>query len=185
VKRLFGHPVTRRTRRIARRVVVTCAVILAVMFVTTLSVDLGPALRGRAEAAATQYMERPMHIGRLSVHLWRGQFVVEDLVIEGLTPESTPFLLADRIAISMPWSTLISRRVVFDAIEMRGWRMPMAMATLGTAGRDSLLVLPSPHPPATSFRSRPRRSTICRASSTRPRPATPSRLRRAPTRGAV
>ena len=123
MKRLFGHPVTRRTRRIARRVVVTCAVILAVVFVTTLSVDLGPALRGRAEVAATQYMGRPMHIGRLSVHLWRGQFVVEDLVIEGLTPESRPFLLADRIAISLPWSTLINRRVVFDAIEMRGWRM--------------------------------------------------------------
>jgi hypothetical protein len=114
---------TRRTRRIARRVVVTCAVALAVAFVTTLSVDLGPALRARAETAASQFMGRPMHIGRLSVHLWLGRFVVEDLLIEGLTPESRPFLLADRITISMPWSTLINRRVVFDAIEMRGWRM--------------------------------------------------------------
>jgi hypothetical protein len=103
--------------------VVTCAVIFAVTFITTLSVDLGPALRARAETAATNYMGRPMHIGRLSVHLWLGRFVVEDLVIEGLTPESRPFLLADRITVSMPWSTLVTRRVVFDAIEMRGWRM--------------------------------------------------------------
>jgi hypothetical protein len=123
VKKLFGHPLTRHTRRIVRRVVATCAVMLAVAFVTTLSVDLGPAVRLRAEAAVSQYMDRPMHIGRLSVRLWLGRFVIDDLVIEGLTPSSRPFLLADRITISMPWSTLINRRVVFDEIEMRDWRM--------------------------------------------------------------
>jgi hypothetical protein len=123
VKRFFGHPVTQHTRRIIRRLVVTCAVILAAAVVTSLSIDLGPALRAQAETAASRYMGRPMHIGRLSIHLWRGQFVLEDLVIEGLTPDARPFLLADRIAVSMPWSTLVNRRVVFDAIEMRGWRM--------------------------------------------------------------
>ena len=45
MKKFLGHPITRRTRTIVRRVVMTCAVILAVTFVTTLSVDLGPALR--------------------------------------------------------------------------------------------------------------------------------------------
>ena len=110
-------------RRIARGVVVTCAVIVAVAFVTTVTVDLGPSLKGRAEKAATDYMDRPMHIGRLSVHLWLGRFVLEDIVIEGLTPADRPFLLADRISVSMPWSTLFNRRVVFDAIEMTDWRM--------------------------------------------------------------
>ena len=106
-----------------RRVVVTCAVMLAVAFVTTLSVDLGPALRARAEVAASGYMGRPMHIGRLSAHLWLGRFVIEDVVIEGLTPDSPPFLTADRIAVSMPWTSLVDQRVVFDAIEMTDWRM--------------------------------------------------------------
>ena len=114
---------TQKTRRIIRWGVVTCAVMLAVAFVTTLSVDLGPALKARAEAAASGYMGRPMHIGRLSAHLWRGRFVIEDVVIEGLTPDSEPFLVADRLTLSMPWTTLADRRVVFDAIEMTDWRM--------------------------------------------------------------
>lgn len=121
--KLLRHPLTQKTRRIVRRVVVTCAVLLAVAFVTTVSVDLGPALRARAEAAASEYMGRPMHIGRLSAHLWRGRFVIEDVVIEGLTPDSRPFLVADRIAVSMPWTSLVDQRVVFDAIEMTDWQM--------------------------------------------------------------
>ena len=123
MKKLFNHPLTQKTRRIVRRVVATCAVIIAVAFVTTVTVDLGPSLKGRAEKAATDYMGRPMHIGRMSVHLWLGRFVLEDIVIEGLEPDDRPFLLADRITVSMPWSTLFNRRVVFDAIEMTDWRM--------------------------------------------------------------
>ena len=120
---LFHHPLTQKTRRILRRLVVTCAVLLAVAFVTTVTVDLGPALKARAEAAGSEFMGRPMHIGRLSAHLWRGRFVVEGLVIEGLTPDARPFLIADHITVSMPWTTLVNRRVVFDAIEMTDWRM--------------------------------------------------------------
>src|SRR5688500_311676 len=92
VKKLFSHPLTQKTRRIVRRVMATCAVIIAVAFVTTITVDLGPALKGQAERAATSYMGRPMHIGRLGVHLWLGRFVLEDIVIEGLKPEDRPFL---------------------------------------------------------------------------------------------
>jgi len=99
------------------------AVILAVACVTTLSVDLGPALKARVEAAASDYMGRPMYIGRLSAHLWRGRFVIEDVLIEGLTPDSRPFLVADLVSVSMPWKTLVDQRIVFDAIEMTDWRM--------------------------------------------------------------
>jgi hypothetical protein len=123
LRKVLSHPITLGTRRFVRAVVATCAVILAVAFVTTLTVDLGPVLRARAETEGSRYMERPMHIGRLSVHLWRGRFVVEDLLIEGLTPESRPFLIARRIDVSMPWNTLVNRRIVFDTIEMTDWRM--------------------------------------------------------------
>ena len=101
----------------------TIACALAVAFVTSITVDLGPVLRTRAEVAGTNYLQRQMHIGRLGVHLWRGSFLVEDLTIEGLTPQSRPWLTAKRIEVSMPWSTLFSRRVVFDAIEMADWDM--------------------------------------------------------------
>ncbi len=106
-----------------RRIVATCAVILAVTFVTSVTVDLGPSLRKRAETAGTQLLKRPMHIGKLSIHLWRGSFIIGDLMIEGLTPQSRPFLVAKRIDVSMPWSTLFNRRIVFDAIQMTDWDM--------------------------------------------------------------
>jgi TamB, inner membrane protein subunit of TAM complex len=117
------HPLTRRTRRIIRAVVVTFACAVAVAFVTSITVDLGPALRARAEVAGSNYLKRPMHIGRLSVHLWRGTYVVENLGIEGMTPQARPFLTAKRIEVSMPWSTLFNRQIVFDAIEMTDWDM--------------------------------------------------------------
>ncbi len=123
MKKFLEHPLTQRTRRVLRRTAAIAAVIVAVSFVTTLTVDLGPRLRGLAERAGSNYIERPMHIGRLGVHLWLGRFVVEDLVIEGLTPESRPFLVAKRIDVSMPWSTLFTRRVVLDEIEMTDWQM--------------------------------------------------------------
>ena len=120
---VFHHPLTKRTRRIVRRIVATCAIILAVAVVTSVTVDLGPSLRQRAETAGTQLLKRPMHIGKLSVHLWRGSFIISDFMIEGLTPQSRPFLVAKRIDVSMPWSTLLNRRVVFDAIQMTDWDM--------------------------------------------------------------
>jgi hypothetical protein len=123
VKKILGHPVAQRTRVILRRAATVVAVILAVAFVTTLTVDLGPRLRGLAERAGSNYLERPIHIGRLGVHIWLGEFVVEDLVIEGLTPQSRPFLSAKRIDVSMPWSTIFTRRIVLDEIEMSDWQM--------------------------------------------------------------
>ena len=106
-----------------RAVVVTLACAVAVAFVTSITVDLGPTLRARAEVAGSNYLKRPMRIGRLSVHLWRGAYVVENLTIEGVTPQARPFLTAKRIEVSMPWSTLFDRRIVFDAIEMTDWDM--------------------------------------------------------------
>jgi hypothetical protein len=35
-----------------------------------------------------------MHIGRMEVRLWDGTYIIEDLRIDGLTPDSTPFLVA-------------------------------------------------------------------------------------------
>src|SRR5436853_4905831 len=64
--------------------VVIFAAALAVCIVTTLTVDLGPALRALAEREGSRRIERPMHIGALSVRLFNGRFVLDDFVIEGL-----------------------------------------------------------------------------------------------------
>jgi hypothetical protein len=123
LRNFLSHPLTIRTRRLLRAVVIVVAVILAVGFVTSITVDVGPALRAQAEKAGSNYLKRGMHIGRLRVYLASGKYVVEDLVIDGLTPQSRPWLKARRIEVSMPWSTLFDRRIVFDAIEMTDWDM--------------------------------------------------------------
>src|SRR6185503_13228669 len=84
---VFTHPLTQRTRVIVRRTVATLAVALAVAVVTSATVDLGPALKSQAETQGSKFIERPMHIGRLSVRLWNGAFELDDFVIEGLSPQ--------------------------------------------------------------------------------------------------
>jgi hypothetical protein len=59
----------------------------------------------------------------MSVVLWNGKYQFEDFVIEGLSPDAPPFLHAKLIRVSMLWSTLARRRVVFDDIEMSDWTM--------------------------------------------------------------
>ncbi len=113
------------------------AVILAVAVVTSVTVDLGPALKGQAERQATNFLKRPMHIGSMSIRLWSGRFVFTDLVIEGRTAESRPFLVAKLIEVSMPWSTLFNRRLVFDAIEMTDWQMYVETNPDGTVSFPS------------------------------------------------
>ena len=103
--------------------VVVLAVTLAVAIVATLTVDLGPGLRGLAEREGSKRVGRPMHIGRLGVRLFNGKFVLEDFVIEGLVPTDRPFLTAKRIDVSLTWDALFHREVLVDSIEMTDWHM--------------------------------------------------------------
>ena len=97
LRSLVSHPVTRGTRTVTRRVLMTCAVILAAAFVSSVTVDLGPALRAQAEKQGSKFLKRDLHIGRLGVWLWGGQFQLDDFVIDGLTPQSPPFLTVKRL----------------------------------------------------------------------------------------
>ena len=90
---------------------------------TFFTVDLGPSLVARAEREGSKYLERPMHIGRLSAKITPGVFVVEDLVIEGLQPADRPFLKAKKIEVSVPWWTIFSRRLIIDSVAMTDWEM--------------------------------------------------------------
>ena len=111
------------TYRRVRLIVAVLAVIVAAFLVSVVTIDLGPALKARAEAEGSKFIDRPMHIGRLGVHIARGHFVVEDLRIEGLTPEATPWLVAKRIDVSLAWKALWNREVLLDSIEMTDWKM--------------------------------------------------------------
>ncbi|HEX4914193.1 MAG TPA: translocation/assembly module TamB domain-containing protein [Vicinamibacterales bacterium] len=113
----------RTVYRYARRFAVTIGVVVAVIVVSTLTIDLGPVLKARAERAGSNWLERQLTIGRLGVHLGRGRFVVEDLRIGGMLPHEPPWLEAKRIEVSLTWSALFGREVLLDSIEMSDWRM--------------------------------------------------------------
>jgi hypothetical protein len=123
-------------RRRATDVVVAALValtLLAAVAVTALRIDLGPAVRRLAEEAGSRYVHRPIHIGRLGVHLWTGQFVVEDLVIESLKPTDSPFFTAKTIRVSLPWWRVrTSREILIESVEMNDWRMLVEMYDDGT-----------------------------------------------------
>ena len=113
----------RATYRYARRFAVAIGVVVAVLLVSTITIDLGPALRARAEREGTRWFERKLTIGRLGVHLARGRFVIEDLQIDGMQPGEPPWLVAKRLDVSLTWRALFGREVLLDSIEMTDWRM--------------------------------------------------------------
>ncbi|MCM3878847.1 MAG: translocation/assembly module TamB domain-containing protein [Vicinamibacterales bacterium] len=109
--------------RFTRLGVVIAAAVLAAAIVTTVTIDLGPALRGLAEREGSRRIKRPMHIGQLSVRLLNGRFVLRDFVIEGLEPAHRPFLKARQVEVSLTWDALFHSEVLLDAIEMSDWQM--------------------------------------------------------------
>ena len=115
--------VLKATYRRVRAVVVVVAIVIGAGLVSTVAIDLGPALRKRAEEQGSRWLDRPMHIGKLGVRLAPGRFVVEDLRIEGLTPDARPWLVAKRIEVSLTWRALFNREVLVDSIEMSDWKM--------------------------------------------------------------
>jgi hypothetical protein len=111
------------TYRHLRTAVIVIAIAVATAVVSTIAIDLGPSLRERAEREGSRWLDRPMHIGSLSVQLGRGRFVVGDLRVEGLTPDARPWLVARRVDVSLTWGALFNREVLLDTIEMSDWSM--------------------------------------------------------------
>ena len=118
--------------RRVRIAVVIVAILIATVLVSTIAVDLGPSLRARAEREGSKWLDRPMHIGRLGVQIGRGRFVIEDLRIEGVTPDAPAWLTAKRISISLTWNAIFRRELLFDAVEMSDWRMVVETFANGT-----------------------------------------------------
>lgn len=111
----------RAARTVAVRTLGIVTALFAAAIVTTFTVDIGPTLKARAEAEASKYLRRPMTVGRLSARVRPGSFLLEDVVIEGRTPESRPFLRAERISVELPWWTIFRGELLFEEIRMTGW----------------------------------------------------------------
>ena len=112
-----------RARRLGRWSIALLAALLSAGLVSFVTIDLGPALRGQAERQFANYLDRPVRIGRLSTYLLPGRFLIEDLVIEGLSPGDRPFFRGERIVISTAWLPLLRGEFLVDDVDLRGWRM--------------------------------------------------------------
>ena len=117
-----------RKRRFAlrwsRRLSLVLAGVVAATLISVFSIDIGriPGVRAAAEREASKYLERPMHIGRIRAYAWPGKFTLEDVRIEGRTPDAKPFFVAKRIRIDVPWHTLFRKELIVE-VELRGWEM--------------------------------------------------------------
>ncbi len=161
----------RARRRWALRVLAVLVAVVAGALVSLFTVDLGPQLKSRAEQAASKYLERPMHIGRLKAYLRPGYFELEDIRIEGLTPESRPWLTAKKITVQVPWWSLFrkkdgKREFVIEAIEMTDWNMVIETFPGGKHNMPRLKPKPSAKQGPRSFTSTVRHVTTHRGQFT-------------------
>lgn len=117
------RPWWRRLSTGVRRVLMATAVLLAVAFVTTVTIDLGPSLRSLAERAGADYLKREFQIERLSIRLLTGDVVVEGLRIGGLEPGDRPFFDARRLDVSLDFQALLHREVLIESVVLSDWRM--------------------------------------------------------------
>ena len=103
----------------------TLTALLAAALVTSLTVDLGPALRALAERGGSSLLKRSIHIGALKLQLFRGRVQLDDLMVEGLAPSDRPFFIAKQLSLSLDWSRMASTRpeLIITAVEMADWRM--------------------------------------------------------------
>jgi hypothetical protein len=116
-------PRRRRVRWLVLRLLAVVVAVAAGLLVTVFSVDLGPHLRELAEREGSKYMERPMHIGRLSAMLTPGEFLIEDLVIEGRAPADRTFFKAKTITVKVPWWSIITRELIVESVVLTDWEM--------------------------------------------------------------
>ena len=112
-----------RFRRHSGRLVITGVALVAAFLVSFVTIDLGPFAIARAEQALSAQLDRTVHIGRLGTYIFPGRFLIEDLVIDGLSPEHEPFFTTDRIVISTSWVALLRGEILVDSVDMGPWRM--------------------------------------------------------------
>jgi hypothetical protein len=122
-QRSAAPALAKRRRHPILRALGVLTAIVAALIISGLVIDLGPVARKKAEDAGSKYLERPMHIGKLGIHLGRGAFVVDDLVIEGLKPTDRPFLKAKRIFVNLPWWTFFTHELIVENVDMSDWEM--------------------------------------------------------------
>lgn len=100
------------------------AVLLLVAAVLTITVDVGPVLRGYLEHSITRSILRPTSIGRLALHLASGSIVLEDVRIDPPKADVEPFFTAKEVRLGVAWWTVFTTRDLrVDSIALSDWTL--------------------------------------------------------------
>lgn len=121
LQQLRDHPVLRYTGY----ALATLIALLAAALVVSLTIDLGPRVRELAERRGSEFIERPLHIGSLSIHVATGRVLVENLTIDGLHAGDRPFFTAKRLFVTLDWWPVVAKRpdITISGVEMTDWKM--------------------------------------------------------------
>jgi len=126
-----GSPPQKASTRVViakwtRRALAVVVAVVAALILLVFSVDLGrfPDLKARAERAASNWLQRPVHIGKLGASLVPGVFTVDEVVIDGKHPGDRPFFRAGRVYVYVPLWSLAARRANLPVqLWLTDWQM--------------------------------------------------------------
>ena len=119
----WWHQAFGRLRQYGRWLLLLFVGLISAGLVSVVTIDLGPALRVRAEQLFTSRIDRSVSIGRLSTYVLPGRFLIEDLVIGGRTEGDRPFFVAKRLLVTTAWLPLLDGEFFVDSVDLDGWRM--------------------------------------------------------------
>ena len=111
--------------RVSGRTLSLAIAVLVAAIVASVTIDLGPSVRGLAERRFSDQIKRPVHIGRLSIHVLRGRVIVDDFSIGGLKPEDRLFFTAKRLSLGLDWLTALKPvpEITITSVELTDWQM--------------------------------------------------------------
>jgi hypothetical protein len=121
LKRLRDHKAVR-----AASFLTTLAIALfAAAIVVFLTADLGPIAKGYAEKYGSKYIDRPLHIGSLTIHLFSGKVAISDFRIDGLHQGDRPFFTAKQLLVQLDWRPAFSLLpdINVAAVQLTDWTM--------------------------------------------------------------
>ena len=98
----------------ARKILIGLAALIVVLVAARLALPY--AVKDYANRKLAQLEAYDGHVGDIDIHLWRGAYSIDDLVIvkKGAS-RPVPFFKSRRVDLSVEWHSLLRRRVVAEA----------------------------------------------------------------------
>ena len=99
----------------ARKILIGLAALIVVLVAARLALPY--AVKDYANRKLAQLEAYDGHVGDIDIHLWRGAYSIDDLVIvkKGAS-RPVPFFKSRRVDLSVEWHSLFKGRVVSEAV---------------------------------------------------------------------